>query len=79
MNPCKRIELILASGKMGARGEEASPDRIRGKTGEFRGVALRRRWKNMSLEIEGDEADRFREIVQTYADPLGPGRRPGRG
>ena len=33
----------------------------------------------MNLKIEGDEAKRFIEIVQTYAGPPGSGRRPKRG
>ena len=74
------IELILPSGKMWAVGDETSIDRIWGEAGEFCRVAVRRRhWKDMNLEIEGDEAKRFIEIVQTYAGPPGSGRRPKRG
>ncbi len=75
-----RIELILPSGKMWAVGDETSIDRIRGEAGEFCRVAVRRRhWKDMNLEIEGDEAKRFIEIAQTYAGPPGSGRRRKRG
>jgi uncharacterized protein (TIGR03084 family) len=74
-----RLELFLPSGQLWAMGEENAPDRIRGKAGEFCRVAVRRRhWKDMNLEIEGDEAKRFIEIVQTYAGPPGSGRRPKR-
>jgi hypothetical protein len=59
-----------------AMGEESAADRIRGKAGDFCRVAVRRRhWKDMNLEIEGDEAKRFVEIVQAYAGPPGPGRK----
>ena len=71
------IELILPSGKMWAVGDETSIDRIWGEAGEFCRVAVRRRhWKDMNLEIKGEEAKRFIEIVQTYAGPPGSGRRP---
>jgi len=72
-----RLELILPSGIVWTQGEENAADRIRGKASEFCRVAVRRRhWKDMNLEIEGEEARRFIEIVQTYAGPPGPGRRP---
>lgn len=75
-----RIELTLPSGKIWAVGDETSIDRIRGEAGEFCRVAVRRRhWKDMNLEIEGDEAKRFIEIAQTYAGPPGSGRRRKRG
>jgi uncharacterized protein (TIGR03084 family) len=72
-----RLELFLPSGQLWAMGEENAANRIRGKAGEFCRVAVRRRhWKDMSLEVKGDEAKRFIEIVQTYAGPPGPGRKP---
>jgi uncharacterized protein (TIGR03084 family) len=72
-----RLELVLPSGNWWTYGEEPATDWIRGKAGEFCRVAVRRRhWKDMNLEIEGDEAKRFIEIVQTYAGPPGPGRKP---
>jgi len=71
------LELILPSGKLWAMGPEDAKDRIRGQAGQFCRVAVRRRhWKDMDLEIEGDEAKRFIEIAQTYAGPPGPGRKP---
>ena len=75
-----RVELVLPSGRMWTIGEENAADRIRGKAGEFCRVAVRRRhWRDMNLEVEGDEAERFIEIVQTYAGPPGPGRKPKKG
>jgi uncharacterized protein (TIGR03084 family) len=74
-----RLELILPSGTLWTQGPEDSKDRIRGRAGEFCRVAVRRRhWMDMNLEIEGDEAKRFIEIVQTYAGPPGSGRKPKR-
>jgi uncharacterized protein (TIGR03084 family) len=74
-----RLELILPSGRLWTAGEENAADRIRGKAGEFCRVAVRRRhWKDMNLEVEGQEASRFITIVQAYAGPPGPGRRPGK-
>jgi len=71
------LELILPSGSSWAQGPENAQDRIRGQAGEFCRVAVRRRhWQDMSLEIQGDEARRFIEIVQTYAGPPGSGRKP---
>ena len=72
-----RLELVLPSGSSWTQGPEDAQDRIRGQAGEFCRVAVRRRhWQDMSLEIEGDEARRFVEIVQTYAGPPGAGRKP---
>jgi len=72
-----RLELLLPSGSFWSQGPEGAPDRIRGQAGEFCRVAVRRRhWKDMALEIEGGEAQRFIEIVQTYAGPPGSGRKP---
>ena len=72
-----RLELVLPSGTPWSQGEETAKERIRGLASEFCRVAVRRRhWKDMSLEIEGDEAKRFIEIVQTYAGPPGSGRKP---
>jgi len=72
-----RLELVLPSGSPWAQGPEDAKDRIRGQAGEFCRVAVRRRhWQDMNLEIEGDEARRFVEIVQTYAGPPGSGRKP---
>lgn len=71
-----RLELILPSGIPWVKGSEEAKDRIRGQCGEFCRVAVRRRnWLDMNLEIEGEEANRFIQIVQTYAGPPGPGRK----
>jgi len=72
-----RLELILPSGSPWAQGPENAQDRIRGQASEFCRVAVRRRhWQGMNLEIQGDEAFGFIEIVQAYAGPPGPGRQP---
>jgi uncharacterized protein (TIGR03084 family) len=72
-----RIELVLPSGAKWSQGPDDAEDLIRGQAGEFCRVAVRRRhWKDMNLEIEGDEAKRYIEIAQTYAGPPGSGRQP---
>ena len=72
-----RLELRLPSGTPWSQGPEDAKDLIRGQAGEFCRIAVRRRhWKDTSLYIEGDEARRFIEIVQTYAGSPGPGRKP---
>ena len=72
-----RLELILPSGSPWAHGPVDAQERIRGQASEFCRVAVRRRHlQDMNLEIEGDEARRLIEIVQTYAGPPGPGRKP---
>jgi uncharacterized protein (TIGR03084 family) len=72
-----RVELVLPSGRPWTQGPEDAQDRIRGQAREFCRVAVRRRhWQDMALGIEGDEAKRFIEIVQTYAGPPGSGRKP---
>lgn len=74
-----RLELILPSGKFWAQGEEGAPERISGQASEFCRVAVRRKhWQDTSLKIEREEARRFISIVQTYAGPPGPGRKPKR-
>jgi uncharacterized protein (TIGR03084 family) len=72
-----RLEFILPSGNSWAFGPEDAPDRIHGQAGEFCRVAIRRRhWLDTNLEIKGEEARQFMRIVQTYAGPPGPGRKP---
>lgn len=72
-----RIELVLPSSQFWSQGPEDAKDIIRGTASDFCRVAVRRRhWKDTNLEVIGDEAKRFIEIVQTYAGPPGPGRKP---
>ncbi len=72
-----RVELVLPSGKLWTFGEENATEKIKGKAGEFCRVAVRRRhWKDMDLVVEGEEAERFMAVVQTYAGPPGSGRLP---
>jgi uncharacterized protein (TIGR03084 family) len=72
-----RLELTLPSGQAWSKGPEDATNIIRGTASEFCRVAVRRRhWKDTKLEVIGDEAKRFIEIVQTYAGPSGSGRKP---
>jgi uncharacterized protein (TIGR03084 family) len=72
-----RVELTLPSGQAWSKGSEDATNIIRGTASEFCRVAVRRRhWKDAKLEVIGDEAKRFIEIVQTYAGPSGSGRKP---
>jgi uncharacterized protein (TIGR03084 family) len=72
-----RIELALPSSQAWSQGPEDAKDIIRGTASEFCRVAVRRRhWKDTKLEVIGNEARRFIEIVQTYAGPPGSGRKP---
>ncbi len=72
-----RLELALPSGASWSQGPDDAADVIRGKAGDFCRVAVRRRhWKDTALQVSGEEALRFAEIVQTYAGPPGSGRRP---
>ena len=72
-----RVELLLPSGKTWKQGPEDASNVIRGTASDFCRVAVRRRhWKDMNLELVGDEAKRFIEIVQAYAGQPGSGRKP---
>jgi len=72
-----RIELTLPSGATWNRGAEEASNIIQGTASDFCRVAVRRRhWKDTKLQVKGDEAGRFIEIVQTYAGPPGSGRKP---
>jgi uncharacterized protein (TIGR03084 family) len=72
-----RIELTLPSGANWGRGADEATNIIRGTASEFCRVAVRRRhWKDTKLQIQGEEAGRFIEIIQTYAGPPGSGRKP---
>ncbi len=72
-----RLELVLPSSAPWSQGPEDAKDVIRGTASDFCRVAVRRRhWKDTKLEVIGDEARRFIEIVQTYAGPPGSGRKP---
>ena len=72
-----RLELWLPSGALWSQGPEETEDLIQGQASEFCRVAVRRRhWKDTDIIVKGNEAKRFIEIVQTYAGPPGPGRKP---
>lgn len=72
-----RLELWLPSGTLWVQGSGNARNIIKGQAGEFCRVAVRRRhWLDTDLVIKGDDAKRFIEIVQTYAGPPGPGRKP---
>lgn len=67
------LELILPSGEIWAKGEPASPNYIRGSARDWALVAIRRRnWMDTNLEVVGDEARIYANIVQTYAGPADP-------
>lgn len=72
-----RVELILPSGKLWSYGPEDAPEVIRGSASEFCRVAVRRlHYKDTNLKAQGQEAQRFLEIAQTYAGLPGSGRSP---
>jgi len=72
-----RVELTLPSGQAWSRGPDDATNVVRGTAREFCRVAVRRgHWKDTRLEVVGDDARRFIEIIQTYAGPPGSGRRP---
>ncbi|MBN1375122.1 MAG: TIGR03084 family protein [Dehalococcoidia bacterium] len=72
-----RIEIKLPSGAIWTNGTENNENYIKGEAAEFCLVAVQRRnWKDTSLEIHGNEAQRFMEVAQTYAGPAGTGRQP---
>jgi len=72
-----RIELTLPSGAAWSKGDEEATNIIRGTASDFCRVAVQRgHWKDTRLQIKGTEANRFIDIVQTYAGPPGPGRKP---
>mgnify|MGYP004605460257 FL=1 len=68
------LELTLPSGEVWAKGDPASPNYIKGSAKDWALVSVRRRhWMDTDLEVVGDEARRYANVVQCYAggaDPL---------
>lgn len=72
-----RLELTLPSGAIWIQGPAQAGHTIRGKAKEFCRVAVRRgHWKDTDLTVQGEDAETFIGIVQTYAGPPGSGRKP---
>lgn len=67
------LELTLPSGEIWAKGDPEAADYIKGAAKDWALVAIRRRnWMDTGLEIVGDEARTYADIVQTYAGPADP-------
>lgn len=64
------LELTLPSGRVWSKGDPSSSDYIKGMARDWALVAIRRRnWMDTGLEVVGDEARVYADIVQTYAGP----------
>lgn len=63
-----RLELTLPSGAAWAAGEPDAADRITGSAADWALVGVRRRrWQDTGLEVVGDEARRYADVVQAFA------------
>ncbi len=64
------LELTLPSGAIWAKGDPESPNFIKGSAKDWALVAIRRRnWMDTELQVEGEAARTYANIVQTYAGP----------
>lgn len=73
-----RVELAAPDGDTWIWGDPAWPDRIGGDALDFCLVATQRRHRDDTrLRVEGPLAAEWMGIVQAFAGPPGPGRRPG--
>lgn len=71
------LELKLPSGAIWTKGDPVAEDHIKGTARDWALVAIRRRhWMDTDLEVEGDEARRYADIVQAYAGPADPAPAP---
>lgn len=71
------LELTLPSGEVWAKGEPNAENYIKGSAKEWSLVAIRRRhWMDTKLEVQGEEARTYADIVQTYAGPADPAPAP---
>lgn len=65
-----RLELTLPGGGLWICGAETSENYIRGDALEWALVSVKRRnWMDTELEVVGDEARRYADVVQTFAGP----------
>lgn len=63
-----RLELTLPSGAPWTKGEPDAVDVVRGPALDWALVATRRRrWQDTGLEVVGDEARRYADVVQSFA------------
>ena len=64
------LELELANGEKWTKGDASAENIIRGKALDWALVAIKRRnWMDTGLEVIGDEARRYADVVQTFAGP----------
>lgn len=62
------LELVLPSGAMWIKGEENEENFIKGSAKDFAMISVRRiNWRDTGLIVHGPEAERYADIVQTYA------------
>jgi uncharacterized protein (TIGR03084 family) len=73
-----RVELAAPGGSLWAWGAEDVADRISGEALDFCLVATQRRHRaDTDLHVEGPLAEEWMGIIQAFAGPPGPGRKPG--
>jgi uncharacterized protein (TIGR03084 family) len=76
-NPETPVRVELTGPGAGEWGPEDAPDRITGSALDFALlVTQRRHLDDLSLSIEGETAQQWASIAQSYAGPAGPGRAP---
>ncbi|MGE4268406.1 MAG: TIGR03084 family metal-binding protein [Deferribacterales bacterium] len=62
------LELTLPGGGIWEKGDPAAENCIKGTAKDWALVSIRRRnWHNTGLKISGSEAERYANVVQTYA------------
>jgi uncharacterized protein (TIGR03084 family) len=73
-----RVELVAPDGAVWSWGPEDAADRVSGDAVDFCLVATQRRHRaDTDLRAEGAAAEEWLGIIQAFAGPPGPGRRPG--
>ncbi|PZC50370.1 MAG: Mycothiol maleylpyruvate isomerase N-terminal domain-containing protein [Chloroflexi bacterium] len=72
------LDLTLPSGAHWTNGAPDAPSRITGPASHFcRVAAQRRHLADTALVVEGEAAQSWMDIAQTFAGPPGQGRKPG--
>lgn len=72
-----RVEIVAPNGEVWSWGEETSSNRITGNALDFCLVAIQRRHlDDVELSIEGEHAQEWASIIQTFAGGAGSGRSP---